>query len=149
MTRIDFYVLSGVGTRERHLAVCRLTEKAYRLGHRLYIQTTSLQDEMLLDDLLWTFRQNSFVPHARWQGTDDLGVPVLVGQGPPPAFLRDVLIHLADPIPEAFDRFDRVVEIINADETIRQAARRRYRFYREQGLSPKTHQLTAAEDDSR
>lgn len=146
MTRIDFYVLAGSGTRERQLTACRLAEKAYRLGHRLYIQTASAQDEALLDDLLWTFRQNSFVPHTRWRGDDDPGTPVLLGHLPPPEFLHEVLIHLADTIPDAFDRFNRVVEVVDAEDAVRQAARRRYRFYRERGISPLTHQLTTAGD---
>ncbi|MCU0735674.1 MAG: DNA polymerase III subunit chi [Methylotetracoccus sp.] len=147
MTRIDFYVVPGTEVRQRHLIACRLAEKAYRLGHRLYIQTASSRDDALLDDLLWTFRQNSFIPHARWPGVDDPDLPVLLGHDPPPVFLHELLIHLADPIPEAFGRFARVVEIINADETVRAAARRRYRFYQERALTPVTHQLTAAEEE--
>lgn len=149
MTRIDFYVLPGTEPKERHLTACRLAEKAYHLGHRCYIQTASMQDEALLDDLLWTFRQNSFVPHARWQGSHDPGVPILLGHSPPPTFLHEVLIHLGDPIPDAYDRFTRVVEIINADENTRAAARRRYRFYKDRGLSPMTHQLGGPEDGPR
>ncbi len=148
MTRIDFYVLPGTEARQRFLTACRLAEKAYRLGHRLYIQTASAGDDALLDDLLWTFRQNSFIPHARWQGADDPDTPVLLGHGPAPPFLHELLIHLADPIPDAFDQFNRVVEIIDADEATRAAARRRYRFYRGRGLAPVTHQLTAAEESS-
>lgn len=148
MTRIDFYVLPGTETRDRHLTACRLAEKAYRLGHRLYIQTASMHEEALLDDLLWTFRQNSFLPHTRWHGAGDAESPILLGHAPPPKFLHEVLIHLADPIPDAFDCFTRLVEIINAEETTRQAARRRYRFYKERGLSPVTHQLTSPNDAS-
>lgn len=149
MTRIDFYVLPGSEPRPRLVTACRLAEKAYRLGHRLYIQTASAGDEALLDDLLWTFRQHSFIPHARWQGADDPDIPVLLGHGAPPLFLHELLIHLADPIPDAFDRFARVAEIVNADETTREAARRRYRFYRARGLVPVTHQLTHAAEEPR
>lgn len=146
MTRIDFYVLSGDETQERLLTACRLAEKAYRLGHRVYIQTASTREDALLDDLLWTFRQNSFVPHARGQGGGDRECPVLVGHEPPPSFLNEVLINLAEPIPDSFDRFSRLVEIINQDEATRTAGRRRYRFYRERGLSPVTHQLAVTQE---
>ena len=149
MTRIDFYVLPGAEPRERHLTACRLAEKAYRLGHRCYIQTASERDDTVLDDLLWTFRQGSVLPHAVWRGGPDSGLPVLLGNVPPPDFLDEVLIHLADPIPDAYDRFHRVVEIVDADEETREAARRRFRFYRERGLSPATHQLTGSEDSPR
>lgn len=144
MTRIDFYVVPGADPQQRRLTACRLAEKAYRLGHRSYILTESTREDALLDDLLWTFRQNSFVPHARWHGSGHAETPVLLGHDPPPEFLHEVLINLGETIPDAYDRFARLVEIINQDEATRAAGRRRYRFYRDRGLSPVTHQLTAA-----
>lgn len=147
MTRIDFYVVPGTDPQQRRITACRLAEKAYRLGHRTYIQTDSSREDALLDDLLWAFRQNSFVPHARWHGSGDSETPILVGHEPPPGFLHDVLINLADPIPDAFDRFARLVEIVNQDETVRTAGRRRYRFYRDRGLTPLTHQLAVTAAD--
>lgn len=148
MTRVDFYVLPGTEPRDRHLTACRLAEKAYRLGHRCYIQTASAQDDTVLDELLWTFRQGAFLPHAVWRGEPDAGTPILLGNPSPPLFLREVLIHLANPIPDAYDRFARVVEIVDADEETREAARRRFRFYRERGLSPMTHQLAGPDDST-
>lgn len=148
MTRIDFYVLSGIAEHERQTTACRLAEKAYRLGHRCYIQTASIQEGETLDDLLWTFRQNSFLPHERWTGQEDSGSPIWIGHSGPPDFLSEVLINLADPVPDRFDRFSRVAEIINQDETTRSAGRRRYRFYRDRGLNPMTHHLGTAGDGS-
>jgi DNA polymerase-3 subunit chi len=125
MTRIDFYVLSSASSHGRHLTACRLAEKAYRAGHRVYVQTATAQDEVALDDLLWTFKQNSFVPHARWQGEGEPDVPVLVGHRPAPAFSGDVLIHLNEAIPDAYERFERIAEIVDADAVCRAAGRRR------------------------
>ena len=39
MTRIDFYILRSADIRNRQLLACRLTEKAYRLGHTVYPHT--------------------------------------------------------------------------------------------------------------
>jgi len=145
MTRIDFYVLTGVEPHDRRLTACRLAEKAYRLGHRVYVQTDSAQADVIMDELLWTFRHNSFVPHARWQSSENADVPVLLGHDAAPDFLADVLINLSERIPDGFDRFDRLVEIVDQDEATRAAGRRRYRFYRERGLTPVTHRLDAVE----
>ena len=145
MTRIDFYVLPGAVVRERQSTACRLAEKAYRLGHRVYLQTSMSQDDATLDDLLWTFKQNSFVPHARWQGDDDTGVPVLIGHETPPPACSDVLINRAESIPDAYERFARIVEIVDNDEACREAGRRRYRFYRDRGYVPMTHKLASGD----
>ena len=146
MTRIDFYVLPGASSHGRHLTACRLAEKAYRAGHRVYVQTATAQDEVAVDDLLWTFKQNSFVPHARWQGEGQPEVPVLVGHRPAPSFSGDVLIHLGEAIPDAYERFERIAEIVDADAACRDAGRRRYRFYRDRGHTPVTHQLAGKDD---
>lgn len=146
MTRIDFYVLPGASLRERQLTACRLAEKAYRSGHRVYIQTATAQDDTVLDELLWTFKQNSFVPHARWQGDGQLEVPVTIGHRPPPPACTDVLINLAEPIPDAYERFARIVEIVDAEASCRDAGRRRYRFYRDRGYAPATHRLEVTDE---
>lgn len=141
MTRIDFYVLPGVMARDRQVTACRLAEKAYRSGHRVYLQAATAHDGAMLDDLLWTFKQNSFVPHARWEGDDVPDVPVLIGHQPSPPCCSDVLINLAAPIPDAYERFARIVEIVDAEDACRDAGRRRYRFYRDRGHVPVTHKL--------
>jgi len=64
MTQVDFYILSDETGTARALLACRLTEKAWKQGHRVYINTASPQQLADLDDLLWTFRAGSFIPHG-------------------------------------------------------------------------------------
>jgi DNA polymerase-3 subunit chi len=45
----------------------------------VYVWAGSEADARRLDDLLWTFREDSFVPHELWQGEDSLEDPVAVG----------------------------------------------------------------------
>jgi DNA polymerase-3 subunit chi len=148
MTRIDFYVLPGAAVRDRQLTACRLAEKAYRLGHRVFVRTGSAQEEAMLDDLLWTFKQNSFVPHSRWPGAQEVPSPVLVGHIEAPETFSDVLVNLSESIPADYERFARVVEIVDDDEHCREAGRRRYRFYRDRGYAPATHRLSSSRDPS-
>ena len=56
MTQVDFYVLKDDSALNRVQFACRLADKAYRLGHRVYIHTESAQQTRQLDDLLWTFQ---------------------------------------------------------------------------------------------
>ena len=64
MARVDFYILAQPDERERQLLACKLAEKAWRPDHSVYIHTRDPADAEHLYDLLWTFRDGSFVPHA-------------------------------------------------------------------------------------
>ena len=142
MTRIDFYILRSADIRNRQLLACRLTEKAYRLGHTVYVHTDAPTQSRALDDLLWTFRAGSFVPHAI-SGKEQEGQPspVLVGHESEPQCGHEVLINLSPDVPAEVDRFERVVEVVDQDESVRQAGRRRYRFYQENDYPLTTHKL--------
>ena len=140
MTRIDFYVLPGDDPHARRMTACRLIEKAYRQGHRLYLKTESEAETQVLDDLLWTFRQGSFVPHELAESADP-EAPVIIGNGVPPADMRDVLINLGSDMVVGFENFDRVAELVDQQEYIRRAGRQRYKLYQSQGYEIQTHQI--------
>ena len=63
MARVDFYVLPGSREIARQQFACRLAEKAYRLEHSVHIHVDDRAAMQRVDDLLWTFRDGSFVPH--------------------------------------------------------------------------------------
>lgn len=138
MTRIDFYLLDA-GEKPASFA-CRLTEKAYRQGHRVYLLTDSAAEARSLDELLWTFRQGSFVPHAVFAEeaeADAADHPVGIGWGPVPVAFGDVLINLSSKVPEEFERFQRVIELVDAGESARELSRERFRCYRQRGFDPR------------
>lgn len=141
MTRIDFYLLPAVERNGKYLAACRLAHKAYRLKHRVYILTESADESANLDRLLWTFNPGSFVPHQVHAEAVDSNLPVLIGHDAPPAEFNDVLISLTAHVPEFFERFHRVAELVSADEAERTGARARFRHYRDRGLDVQTHNL--------
>ena len=62
-TRVSFYVLTGTEPGSRLGYACRLVEKVYKLQHRIHAHAADGSMAKNLDDLLWTFRQGSFVPH--------------------------------------------------------------------------------------
>ncbi|MFN5745254.1 MAG: DNA polymerase III subunit chi [Methylococcaceae bacterium] len=140
MSRIDFYLLSSSDLHSRRVTACRLIEKAYRQGHTVFLKTTSEEETQLFDNLLWTFRQGSFVPHEI-HPAEPLDVPVVIGHGAPPAAMRDVLVNLAAELPDDFDQFERIAELVDQDETVKVAGRQRYKRYQELGHSLHTHPL--------
>jgi len=139
--RIDFYVLPDQKDNGRALLACRVTDKAYSLGHTVYILTTSEAQAAALDDLLWTFRQDSFIPHERYPLAGEESSPVLVGMALPAEVDAQVLINFTDVLPEGFERFQRVVELVDQHPEGLVKSRERFRQYRERGLTPETHKL--------
>ena len=133
MTQVDFYVLQDDSAQNRIRFACRLADKAYRLGHRIFIHTESAEQSRQLDDLLWTFQQNSFLPHCIVGEEGDTPPPVLLAHDVEPDAGSQVLINLATDVPLFFSRFERVAELVNQDGETRQAGRRRYGFYKERG----------------
>ncbi len=141
MTRIDFYILDSEQKSARSLLACRLAEKAYSLNNQIYIYTGNQSQSKELDELLWTYRAGSFVPHQQLEVHDNHDCPVLIGHAEAPEGLNQVLINLDSAVPLFFSRFERVVEIVNQDENQRQQARERFKFYRDRGYDLHTHNL--------
>ena len=68
MPEVSFYILPSESQEERYLFACKLIEKAYRSGHFCYVLTDDAEQSQILDDLLWTFRAGSFIPHQVYTG---------------------------------------------------------------------------------
>ncbi len=139
--RVDFYILKATAPDSRLQFACRLTEKAYGLENKVYAHTANPRDAKRMDELLWTFRQGSFIPHQLLTETSERRAPVSVGTGNQHEPDGDLLINLDDAPPGFANGFDRVAEIIAGDEVSLQAGRERFKYYREMGLSPETHQI--------
>ena len=142
-TQVDFYLLGAADPRARLTTACRLAEKAYGQGLRVAVRTASPSETAEIDELMWTFSDRSFVPHAVWPAEPAVAdhTPVLIASGALPDSHRDVLINLAPEGPADPTRFGRICEIVGADEDLKRRARLRWRNYREAGLSPASHDL--------
>ncbi len=141
MTRVDFYILPDADETRRQTYVCRLVDKAYRLGHWVWIHTPTAEHAAALDERLWTFSQGSFVPHERAEG-DEPDCPVVLGEAIEPVRERQLLVNEGSEVPAWFDRFARVAEIVNQDEGVRRRSRERYAFYRDRGYELHHHRVS-------
>lgn len=145
--RVDFYVLKSAAARLRWTFACRLTEKAYLRDLKVVVLSDTAADAEALDELLWTFNERSFVPHAIHREA----------AGPAPAPVRltaaletidgaDLLVNLSARLPDGIGRFGRIAEVIDADEERRRLGRERFKAYRDLRLPLETHQLDDAAD---
>jgi DNA polymerase-3 subunit chi len=144
MTQVDFYVLQEGNRLNRERLACVLAEKAFTKGQRLYIHASSESQAGVLDELLWTFKDISFLPHSINSVPDGEETPILIGweAAPPEAF--PVMINLAHPFPDFLDRFERVIEVVDQDPETRRLARERYRDYQDRGCELIKHDIANA-----
>jgi DNA polymerase-3 subunit chi len=126
---------------------CRLLRKAVGSGAKAVVLADP-DDVAKLDALLWTFSPLEFVPHCRAESGEALTAhsPVVLTSRLDVALPHhDVLVHLGQTLPEGFDAFARVIEVVSLDETDRQQARQRWKRYTELGYSLIRHDLNLRE----
>lgn len=139
---IDFYILNSAEPHGRLLIACRLSEKAWLAGYRTLILTESIAQKQNLDDLLWTFRPGSFVPHAIETNSNDSKVPVILADALGTRSDINLVINLRSAAVDSPQNIERIIEIVDQDEQVRRAGRLRYRYYQEFGLPLKTHRIS-------
>lgn len=138
---VDFYIIAENTMRDRLQLVCRLIEKAHQQKHRVFVHTAAIQDAHALDELLWTYRDDSFVPHHLYGDGPEPAPPIQIGFGQTPEKHRDILINLGNGVPEFYQKFQRILEIVSNDTTTQNQTREHFRFYRSQRLTISTHKL--------
>jgi DNA polymerase III subunit chi len=139
---ISFYVLPTESSQERYLFACKLIEKAYRSGAFAYVLTDTPEQSQLIDDLLWTFRAGSFVPHQVYSGElPTVDNVVLMGSTNPPINWQKTVINLSSQCPPDFQQAERILEILDNGEETKAWGRNRYRQYQQAGIEITTHKM--------
>jgi len=142
MAEVSFYILSSALLQERYLFACKLIEKAYRNGNFCYILTDDEEQSKLLDDLLWTFRAGSFIPHEIYTGqTPSNDKMILIGSVNAPRHSQELLFNLSSKYPDNISKTKRILEILDNCEITKAAARSRYRQYQQSGFNVMTHNI--------
>lgn len=119
---------------------CRLLRKAVGAGAAVVVTAdAALLDE--LDATLWTFSAVDFVPHCRAAAPPPVIAwsPVVLTDSPRAAPHHQVLVNLGDAVPEGFEMFERLIEVVTGDEADRQSARQRWKHYAARGYDIKRH----------
>src|SRR5689334_25428837 len=138
MTQVDFYI----HVQDKLQTVCTLASKALARSMRVLILTPDPQTTDHVDKLLWMQPAIGFLPHCRSQHRLAAVTPIIVDHVAEPIVHEQVLINLNTECPALFSRFERVIEIVGTDEAGRDAARGRYRFYRDRGYEIRNHDLS-------
>ncbi|MEO8536562.1 MAG: DNA polymerase III subunit chi [Betaproteobacteria bacterium] len=139
MTQIDFYT---------HVAsplklAARIVAKAYRMHGSVRVLTPDAETTRALDGLLWTDAPTSFLPHCRLDSPLAAETPILIDDRLEHTGPAAVLLNLHAEPPPFFSRFERLAEVVAADEVNVAAGRTRFRFYRERGYEMRQHDWSA------
>lgn len=141
LTRVDFYLLASNEPQSRLLLACRLLEKAYLRGNRVFVYCQSKKDAESIDELLWTFKDDSFIPHNLQGEGPEPPPPIQIGYQSEPRGFSDILINLNDEIPLFYARFKRVIEVVVNDDAAKALSRNHYRHYRNSQCELHTHNI--------
>jgi DNA polymerase-3 subunit chi len=140
MTRIDFH--SDVADKIAY--ACRLVRKARGANCRIVVLAADNRQLAALDEALWTFSEQDFLPHVTAGSALAAQTPVILTADDEAELPhREVLINLSDATPAHFASFERMIEIVSRDDADKAAGRERYRFYSQRGY-PLTHTNVAA-----
>ena len=138
MTRIDFY-----SNAESKLQVaCQIVAKAVREQLQVVVYAPDENVARSFDRMLWTYQAIGFVPHCLASDALSAETPVVIVLDASEPSHHHVLVNLHADSPPTFSRFERLIEIVGADDDDRQLARSRFRFYRDRGYEIHHHDLT-------
>src|SRR3546814_7292560 len=117
--RATFYLIDKPRFREQPLLlVCELAKKASDAGMATRVLARDSAQAEQLDDLLWSFDPDAFVPHQiAGAEVDEDEATVLIAAPDTDIALRPLVINLRDAAVEG--EFDRVLEVVPADESAR------------------------------
>ena len=139
---VDFYVLKTGNATAGLLLACRLAEKAYATGNTAYVYCDTPQNAQSFDQLLWTFKEEAFIPHALKQQTAAAKAPIVIG-----CDLKnldrdyDILINLHPEMVSALPPFQRILDIVANDAVLKERGRQRYKQYRNAQYPLNLHEL--------
>jgi DNA polymerase III subunit chi len=114
MTEVLFYHLQNMSVEN---VLPPLLEKSLERGWRVVVQATSEERADALDAHLWTYRDDSFLPHATWRAGDAPDQPIVLATeagNPNNAMVRFLIDNAA--MPEDCAAYQRLVVVFNGDD---------------------------------
>ena len=141
MPRADFYLIAKPRFRSEPLRlVCELARKAHDAGLFTLVLARDAAQAEQIDDLLWDMGDEVYIPHQiAGADVEEEEAAVLIAAPDVDAALRPLVINLRDaPVDGSFER---VLEVVPADESARGPLRERWKHYQARGLELKKYDM--------
>jgi DNA polymerase-3 subunit chi len=139
VARVNFYLLRHDDVHARLLLACRLSDQLLRQGRNVRVLASSKDEARVLDQLLWNFSAESFVPHAlRSEAPADC--PVLI-DWQPEAFTEGNLLNLTAELPPQHASLDSIAEFVLSNDDAKALSRRKWNAYKQHGHELQHHQI--------
>ncbi|MEB3753306.1 DNA polymerase III subunit chi [Acinetobacter sp. MD2(2019)] len=135
MTEISFYLFEKSPERQAESA-CRLSRKILKQPKKIYWLCDDPSQQKQLDELLWQFDANSFIPH----GIDDLQASVCISAHLPKTGQWIIVNFTAEAL-QPQDTFEHIIEIVENQESTKIIGREKFKQYKKLGFSPRTFKL--------
>ncbi|NNM52473.1 MAG: DNA polymerase III subunit chi [Pseudomonadales bacterium] len=135
MPEVTFYVLRQEEDAARIHALCRLVEKAWLQDLSVLILAEDILEAHRIDEALWSFRPDSFVPHCLVDNLPTKIPPALIswlGQDCPDA---QVWFNMAHSPCQPGRRCQRLIQFVAGSAEQREIQRQQWRHYRDLGWS--------------
>jgi DNA polymerase-3 subunit chi len=140
MPRADFYLIAKPRFRDDPLLlVCELAKRAFGSEQPTLILVRSQDQAEALDEKLWEFDENAFIPHQLAGDDDDAITAVLIAPPGVETADRPLVINLRDECAPGL--FERVLEVVPADEAERLGSRERWKTYKQAGFEVAKHDM--------
>ena len=143
MSNVLFYILNEDDNDQNRdllahfVHACSLAEFYYSQNKKVFIYTDNQEDAFSVDEYLWQFDGDSFVPHNLFGEGPTYGSPVEISWKPP-THPCPILINLSLHIPEFSNNFQQIIDFVPIDENLKMQARQRYTTYKKLGHSLST-----------
>ena len=125
-------------SEQDHLQLaCVKAASFYRQNQRVFIFCDDQQMAHSIDELLWAFDADSFVPHNLPGEGLHSGSPVEISWQAP-TNNRNILINLSSQVPSFASQFSQIIDFVPTDEALKKLARLRYRAYQQLGFNVST-----------
>lgn len=143
MAKADLYLIQGEGFSDQVNFCCRLSEKAFSLGHSIHILTAESYQNEAIDVALWSFKAESFIPHEVLSASTspDLAVTISALSQPPPGKAKELLISTSLKLLEDLEGYKRIAIIVVNEEQAIAEARTLFRHLKALNFDVQTHDL--------
>jgi len=109
------------------MRACEIAEHTYAQDQRLQIIAANEEQATRLDNLLWTYKLDNFVPHGIWKGSENqVAQPVVITNRQERVPGIEYLLMLDYCEVELVGQFSHAVHMVVADNRDRLEASRRY-----------------------